>query len=234
MSRKKIIIVEDERDMAELISARLKREHFEPIVAYDGPEGLRQIFACVPDLVILDIMLPGMSGMDVLKELRAHPQTLNIPVILLTAKSEEGDIVAGLQIGADDYITKPFSMSVLIARIYAVLRRHAAAYDTTSRALALGPISIDRDQHRVAIDGVPISLTLTEFRLLTALVGARGRVLTRDQLMDRAMGIDAMVTDRTVDVHLAALRRKLGSARRYIQTVRGLGYRVASEINEVA
>ena len=226
MTKKHVILVEDERDMAELVGMNLQREHYDVKVAYDGIKGLEQIRSTTPDLVILDIMLPGMSGTEVLRELRADPRTARIPVILLTAKTEEANVVAGLQLGADDYITKPFSMSVLCARVAAVLRRSQSGFTTGKGLLKVGPIEINRDTHQVKIDGKTISLTLTEFRLLVAVIAARGRVLTRNLLIDHAIGLNAIVTDRTIDVHMAALRRKLGKARKYIKTVRGLGYQL--------
>jgi DNA-binding response OmpR family regulator len=227
MSRKRIIVVEDERDMAELVAMRLTREHYDVEVAHDGAEGIRKIRAAAPDLVVLDIMLPGMSGTEVLKEMRTDPQTAGVPVIMLTAKSEESDVVVGLQLGADDYITKPFSMSILLARVAAVLRRGESTPGSDKGVLVAGPIRVNRDTHQVEVAGDAVSLTRTEFRLLVAIVGARGRVLARNQLIDRAIGMDAVVTDRTIDVHLTALRRKLGNARDMIETVRGVGYRLA-------
>ena len=228
MTRKRIIIVEDERDMAELVAMRLRREHYEVEVAYDGREGLDRLRCNRPDLVLLDIMLPGMSGTDVLRELRNDPRTAGLPVIMLTARTEDGDVGGGLQLGADDYVTKPFSMSVLVARVSAVLRR-AEGPPPGKGVLAVGPLQIDQEQHRVELDGQEVPLTGTEFRLLVAIVAARGRVLSRNQLIDQALGLDAVVTDRTIDVHLAGLRKKLGQAKKYIGTVRGVGYRLASE-----
>ena len=233
MPAKRVFIVEDEPDMAELVAMRLKKEHYKVEVARDGADALERIRAAVPDLVLLDIMLPGLSGMDVLKELRADPRTAGVPVVMLTARTEDSDIVVGLQLGADDYVTKPFSMSVLVARVAAVLRR-AAAVEVGTGVLTAGPIRINQDTCRVEVDGEAVSLTRTEFRLLSAIVAARGRVLTRNQLIDRAISPDAVVTDRTIDVHLAALRRKLGPARTHIQTVRGVGYRLAGEDDETA
>jgi len=234
MAKKKIVLVEDERDMAELVAMRLKREHYDVDVSHDGSEGLRKITGNHPDLVVLDIMLPGMSGTDVLKHLRNDPRTATIPVIMLTAKSEESDMVVGLHLGADDYVTKPFSMSVLMARIEAVLRRSESGLGPQKGNLTAGPVSINIDTHQVSVDGENVSLTLTEFKLLVAILSARGRILTRNQLIDHAMGVDAVVTDRTIDVHLTALRRKLGKARKLIQTVRGVGYRLATEDDETA
>jgi two-component system phosphate regulon response regulator PhoB len=225
MSRKRVIVVEDERDMAGLIAARLKREGYQVELAYDGQEAVKKIRADVPDAVLLDLMLPELSGTEVLRELRNDPRTAMVPVVILTAKSEEADVIVGLQLGADDYVTKPFSMSVLLARLEAVLRR-ASAGGAEGKALEVGIVRIDSQQHEVTVDQAAITLTKAEFRLLLALAVARGRVLTRDQLIDQAIGLNTVVTDRTIDVHLTALRRKLGKARNYIKTVRGIGYRM--------
>ena len=225
MSKKRVIVVEDERDMADLIAARLKRESYQVECAYDGIEALKKIRADAPDAVLLDLMLPELSGTEVLRELRNDPRTAGVPVVILTAKSEESDVIVGLQLGADDYVTKPFSMSVLLARLEAVLRR-AAAGGVAGKVLEVGIVRIDSQQHEVTVDGAAVALTKAEFRLLQALAIARGRVLTRDQLIDQVIGLNTIVTDRTIDVHLTALRRKLGQARNYIKTVRGIGYRM--------
>ena len=231
MAGKKILIVEDERDMAELVAMRLQREHHDVTVAYDGREGLDRVRCDPPDLVLLDIMLPGMSGTDVLRELRSDPRTASVPVIMLTARTEDVDVVVGLQLGADDYVTKPFSMSVLLARIAAVLRRSNGG-PVGKGVLTAGPIRVDQERHYVEVDGHAVALTPTEFRLLVAMVAAKGRVLNRNQLIDQALGMDAVVTDRTIDVHMAGLRRKLGDARKRIGTVRGVGYRLLTENHE--
>jgi two-component system phosphate regulon response regulator PhoB len=227
MSKKRILVVEDEADMAELVAMRLRREGYLVEVAPDGLRALETIRAATPDLAIVDIMLPVLSGTDLVTEMRQDPRTSAVPIIMMTAKGEETDIVVGLRLGADDYVTKPFSMSVLVARVAAVLRRAAALREGAKGLRRFGPITLDADRHVVEVGGRPVDLTVTEFRLLTALAGARGRVLNRNQLVDQAIGINAVVTDRTVDVHLTALRRKLGEARACIQTVRGVGYRLA-------
>jgi two-component system phosphate regulon response regulator PhoB len=229
MSRKRILIIEDERDMADLVAMRLSREHYDVQVARDGIEGIEKIRSGRPDLVVLDLMLPGMSGSEIATHVRSDPRTASIPILMLTARSEESDIIVGLKLGADDYVTKPFSMSVLLARIAALLRRSADKGSADSGLIKAGPIVIDQRRHQVQVNGESITLTLTEFRILTALAAARGRVLSRNQLIDQILGVDAVVTDRTIDVHLTALRRKLGVARKHIQTVRGLGYKLASE-----
>ena len=217
--------------MADLIALRLRKEGYIVDVAYDGEEALQKIRGAAPDLVLMDLMMPRMSGTEALRELRADPRTRGIPVVILTAKSEESDQVVGLQLGADDYITKPFSMSVLSARVAAVLRRSAAATDG-GRIVEVGPVRIDPERHQAEVAGKSVSLTRTEFRLLLALAAARGRVLSRNQLIDQTIGLDAVVTDRTIDVHLTSLRRKLGKARELIEAVRGIGYRMSTETNE--
>ncbi len=228
MAQKRIILVEDERDMADLVAGRLRKEGYKVDVTADGTAGWEAIRCDPPDLAILDLMLPGISGTEIARRMREDPRTATVPILMLTAKSEESDIVVGLKFGADDYVTKPFSMSVLVARIDALLRR-AATSRPTGGALKVGPLLIDQDRHMVEVDGEAVSLTLTEFKLLTALAAAKGRVLTRNQLMDQAMGLDAIVTDRTIDVHMTSLRRKLGKARGCIRTVRGVGYRLEVE-----
>jgi len=228
MSKKHIVVVEDEKDMADLVARRLTREGYAVETASDGLAGLDKIRSHPPDLALVDIMLPRMSGLDLLSELRKEPRTANIPVIIMTAKGEESDVVLGLHLGADDYVVKPFSLSVLVARVAAVLRR-AAAETHDKGVLKIGPIGIDMDRHIVKVDNEAVALTLTEFRLLVALASARGKVLTRNQLIDHAMGVNTVVTDRTIDVHLTSLRKKLGEARDCLHTVRGIGYRLLSE-----
>jgi DNA-binding response OmpR family regulator len=219
MSKKHIVLVEDETDMADLVVRRLTREGYQVDVARDGLTGLDLIRSRLPDLALVDIMLPRMSGTDLVTQMRQDPRTAGIPVVMMTAKGEESDIILGLHLGADDYIVKPLSLSVLVARVAAVLRR-AQAKEPGKGVLKVGAIMIDNEV---------ITLTLTEFRLLAALAGSRGRVLTRSQLIDHAMGVNTVVTDRTIDVHMTSLRKKLGDARDYLQTVRGIGYRLVSE-----
>jgi two-component system phosphate regulon response regulator PhoB len=234
MSKKRIVIVEDERDMADLVAARLRREGYKVDVAYDGSQGFELIRSQPPDLVVLDLMLPGMPGTEIAARLRDDPRTAGIAILMLTARTQESDIVVGLKFGADDYVTKPFSMSVLVARIDALLRRAASAPALTKGVFSAGPLVIDQHRYAVEHDGKSISLTLTEFKLLAALAVAKGRVLTRNQLMDQAIGLDTVVTDRTIDVHVTTLRRKLGAARNCIQTVRGVGYKFADDMPEDA
>jgi two-component system, OmpR family, alkaline phosphatase synthesis response regulator PhoP len=227
-AKRRVLVVDDERDIAETILYNLGRNGYEGLVAYDGTEALQIAQRERPDLVVLDLMLPGIDGTEVARRLKAEPRTSDIPIVMLTAKGEETDVVVGLTLGADDYVTKPFSMKVLLARIGTVLRRadQAGEQPSDTAILKAGPLLIDTSRHEVVVNGEPAKLTLTEFKLLAALVGARGRVLTRDQLMDKAMGTDVFVTDRAIDVHVTAIRKKLGAANWLIHTVRGVGYRL--------
>ncbi len=224
-NHKKILVVEDEKDLADLITYNLERNGYDAISAGDGQAALDLAIKHLPDLVLLDLMLPGLDGTEVARKLKSDSRTSHIPVIMLTAKGEETDVVVGLTIGADDYVTKPFSMKILLARLASVLRRSETA-PAESHLLKAGPLTIDTSKHAVLVEGQPVRLTLTEFKLLSALVSARGRVLTRDQLMDKAMGSDVFVTDRAIDVHITAIRKKLGEAHWLIQTVRGVGYKL--------
>jgi two-component system phosphate regulon response regulator PhoB len=227
-SRKKVLIVDDEKDIVDLVAYNLGRNGYDTITAGNGNEALESAFKNAPDLIILDLMVPGIDGTEVARRLKADPRTNKIPIVMLTAKSEETDVVVGLTLGADDYVTKPFSMKVLLARVGSVLRRAEAAPSAAGEGglLRAGPLSIDTLKHEVLINEEPVKLTLTEFKLLSALLSARGRVLTRDQLMDRAMGTDVFVTDRAIDVHITAIRKKLGDASWLVNTVRGVGYRL--------
>lgn len=225
--RRKILVVDDEKDLVDLITYNLGRNGYDYLVAYNGNDALALAQRQIPDLIILDLMLPGVDGTEVARRLKADPQTAQIPIIMLTAKTEETDVVVGLTIGADDYVTKPFSMKVLMARVSTVLRRVEAQLRTEEAGLLkAGPLVIDTAKHQVTVDNEPVKLTLTEFKLLAALVGARGRVLTRDQLMDKAMGSDVFITDRAIDVHVTSIRKKLGQASYLVHTVRGVGYRL--------
>ncbi|MGH7175804.1 MAG: response regulator [Tepidisphaeraceae bacterium] len=224
---KRILVVDDERDLVDLISYNLKRNGYSVVAAGTGPEAIDLAGRHLPDLIVLDLMLPGLDGTEVARRLKSDPRTAAIPIVMLTARGEETDVVVGLALGADDYITKPFSMKILLARITTVLRRKdTGAQASQADVLRAGPLSIDTSRHQVAIGEQSIKLTLTEFKLLAALVQARGRVLARDQLMDKAMGTDVFVTDRAIDVHVTAIRKKLGEASWLIHTVRGVGYRL--------
>ncbi|HZZ41601.1 MAG TPA: response regulator transcription factor [Tepidisphaeraceae bacterium] len=231
--RRTVLVVDDERDLVELISYNLKRNGYEVLSASAGDEALTVAERHLPDLILLDLMMPGLDGTEVARRIRANPLTANIPVIMLTAKGEETDIVVGLTIGADDYVTKPFSMQVLLARLGSVLRRReTSAAGGAGEMLRVGALTIDLARHEALVDNEPIRLTLTEFRLLKGLVEARGRVLTRDQLMDKGMGEGVFITDRAIDVHMTAIRKKLGRCNGLIHTVRGVGYRLEESTEE--
>ncbi len=229
-----ILVVDDEKDLVELIAYNVQRNGYNVLTANTGDAALELAAREIPHLVLLDLMLPGTSGTEVARKLKADPKTAQIPIIMLTAKSEETDVVVGLTLGADDYITKPFSMKILLARVSTVLRRSELAPSAAAETAMLkaGPLSIDASKHEVSLNGEPVKLTLTEFKLLISLVAARGRVLTRDQLMDKAMGTDVFVTDRAIDVHITAIRKKLGSASWLIRTVRGVGYSLQESADE--
>lgn len=225
---KRVVVVEDERDLTDMIRFHLERAGFVVAVAYDGRAALARIAESKPHLVLLDLMIPEIPGTEVAARLRSSPETASIPIIMLTAKSEEVDELVGLSIGADDYITKPFSMKVVLARIDALLRRSSAGPDTGTTQ-RLGAIEVNQDTHQVTVSGDAIKLTLTEFRLIAALISAKGRVLSRNLLMSKAMGPGITVTERTIDVHITAIRRKLGDHGALIRTVRGVGYRATEE-----
>lgn len=228
-----MLVVDDEQDLVEMITMNLERHRLGVLAAGDGNRALELARKHKPDLILLDLMLPGVEGTEVARRLRADAATEAIPIIMLTARSEETDVVVGLTMGADDYVTKPFSMKVLMARVKAVLRRRltpaSESTDTPAGTLRAGPLAMDTEKHEVTVDGKAVKLTLTEFKLLRALVEARGRVLSRDRLMDKAMGEDVFVTDRAIDVHVTAIRKKLGDAAWLVHTVRGVGYRLQEE-----
>jgi two-component system phosphate regulon response regulator PhoB len=224
MGKPRILLIEDERGLTDVLSYNLNREGYETLVAHDGTEGLRKAQMQLPDLVILDIMLPGIDGLEVCRQLRAGKQTSKIPILMLTAKSEEMDQVVGFTVGADDYVTKPFSVKVLLERVRALKRRTDTLPESGDLLEHLG-VSIDKIKHRACVDGQELDLTPTEFRLLECMLRQPGRAFTRTQLMDSAIEEGALVLERTIDVHIKSLRRKLGSACDYIETVRGVGYR---------
>lgn len=225
MAKDKILLVEDERSLTDVLAYNLERDGYEVFVAHEGKEGLRKAQTILPDVVILDLMLPGMSGLDICKELKSNPKTANLPVLMLTSKSEESDQIVGFAVGADDYVTKPFSTKVLLQRIKALLRRKQAPEVPDAELLAFGKIKIDKRSHKVLHGSQQLLLTPTEFRMLETLMRQPGRAFTRHDLMDSAIGDGAIVLERTIDVHVKSLRRKLGSSGDFIETVRGIGYR---------
>jgi len=222
-SGKSILIVEDENDLADVLSYHLEREGYTCRRARDGEAALAEVRRGRPDLIVLDRMLPKLSGDEVAVRLRRDPHTAEMPIIMLTAKAEDADELVGFALGADDYIRKPFSIKLVLARIAALLRRERVARQA-SEVLTGGELVLDHGRHEVTVGGQPVSLTATEFRIIAALMAAGGRVLSRGQLIDAALGQNVAVTDRTMDVHIAALRRKLGAGAACVQTVRGVGY----------
>jgi two-component system, OmpR family, phosphate regulon response regulator PhoB len=224
MARPRILIIEDERGLTDVLAYNLAREGYETIVAHDGLEGLRKAQMQLPDLILLDLMLPGMDGLEVCRQLRAGEQTRTVPILMLTAKAEETDQVVGFSMGADDYVTKPFSVKVLLQRIKALQRRLDSGVEAGDTIEHLG-VRIDRVRHRAMVEGQELILTPTEFRLLECMLRQPGRAFTRPQLMDAAIGEGAVVLERTIDVHVKTLRRKLGPEHDFIETVRGVGYR---------
>jgi DNA-binding response OmpR family regulator len=226
VKHEKIVIIEDESDILEVIEYNLKREGYEVLTSQDGEEGLEQIGRSAPDLVVLDLMLPNIDGIEICRRLKSDPVTRSIPVIIVTAKGEESDIVLGLGVGADDYVTKPFSPKELVARVKAVLRRGQLKDSTGEQdRIEIGGLVVDLKRYEVRVDGKPVKFTATELRLLHFLASHPGRVFTRDHLLSRVIGEDAIVIDRNIDVHVRAVRKKIGNYRDFIETVRGVGYR---------
>lgn len=227
MSNKKIVIVEDEPDILEILTYNLKREGFDVISADNGCTGLALIKKHLPDVALLDLMLPGMDGLEICQQVRADESCAHIPIAMVTAKGEETDIVLGLGVGADDYISKPFSPKELTARIKALLRRSHLIQtnnQTSAKCISVAGLIIDSEKHKVTVNGEKIKLTATEFRLLNHLAQHPGRVFSREQLMDHAYSSDVIVVDRNIDVHIRAIRKKIGEQNNVIETVRGIGY----------
>jgi two-component system phosphate regulon response regulator PhoB len=226
MARATVLIVEDDAEIQELLSLALAREGWELVTAKDGESGLAALAAGQVDCVILDIMLPGMDGLEVLRRMKSDAASRRVPVIMTTARGEESDIVAGLELGADDYVVKPYSPKVLAARIRAALRRVAEAGEGGSAdVVTRGALRVDRARHEVLLAGEAIELSATEFDILDLLCRNPGRVFSRSQIIDAVRGHDYPVTDRSVDVQILSLRRKLGPGGELIETVRGVGYR---------
>ena len=226
MKRGLILVVDDEPDLLELVKHQLQKEHYEVTTAADGEVALAQARRQPPDHVVLDLMLPGIDGLEVCRRLRADPRTMHIPIVMLTAKGEESDAVIGLSQGADDYVRKPFGSKELLARIAARLRvSRGEAPVVAGRVVTFGDLVIDPVKHEVALAGKSIACTLTEFKLLHFLASNRGRAFTRNDLLNAVVGQDAIIIDRNVDVHVATLRKKLGGYGGHILTIRGLGYK---------
>jgi len=228
MQKLKIVLLEDERDIAELIRLQAEIAGYKIITAHDGLNGYETIVNELPDIIVLDLMLPGQNGLDICRKLKANSKTCHIPIIIISAKSEETDVVLGLELGADDYVTKPFSPRILFSRIKAVLRRRLEA-DKETPIISFGEYQMDIEKYLIRRRGNPISLTLSEFAILRRLATNREKVLTRNQLLDDLQNAEAFVVDRNIDVHIAALRKKLGPNFDFIETVRGVGYRFRSD-----
>lgn len=231
MANATVMVIDDEKDLVELVRYNLEKEQFHAITAFDGASAVEIAMRHRPDLIILDLMMPGMTGLEVCRVLRGDEKTRDIPIIMLTARTSETDRVVGLEMGADDYVTKPFSPRELVARVRAVLRRTAGPKEAV-KLIRRGELVIDVDAREVKYQGNPVVLTATEFRILEYLAKRPGRVVTRDSIIDAALGQNTAVMDRTIDVHITALRRKLGSAGsqggrggEMIETVRGFGYK---------
>lgn len=225
MARESILVVEDEEEILELVRYNLEKEGYRVTCADTGEDALEKALATRPDLIVLDLMLPGIGGLDVCRRLKGDPETRSIRIVILTAKGDEADVVTGLEVGADDYITKPFSPRVLIARVRAVLRREATESLNEAATIRVRELVIHPGRHEVLVDGRPVSLTATEFRVLHVLARRPGWVFTRSQIARAVHGGDDVVTDRSVDVQIVGLRKKLGPVGRSIETIRGVGYR---------
>ena len=225
MAKEHIVIVEDEEDILELLRYHLAREGYSVTTAADGEQALKIISQKKPALVLLDLMLPGLNGLELCRILKKDPRTAAIPVMMVTAKNEESDVVLGLELGADDYIMKPFSMKVLVARVHAVLRRRKQAMVDVDAMIRIHDLVINPGRHEVLIKGKPVEMTFSELRILHLLARRPGWVMTREQIVDAVRGEDYAVTDRSVDVQIVGLRKKLGPRAEYIETVRGVGYR---------
>jgi len=226
MAEGHILVVDDEEDILELVEYNLARRGFRVSTAASGEEAVAAARSQLPDLVVLDLMLPGVDGLDVCRILKNDPLTADVPIIMLTAKTQEADVVTGLEVGADDYVAKPFSPRVLLARIRAVLRRSRGEPTADLDTVKVRDLVIHPGRHEVLVKGQPVQLTFTEFRVLQALARRPGWVFTRSLIVDAVRGPDYAVTERAVDVQIAGLRRKLGPCGSYIETVRGVGYRM--------
>jgi two-component system phosphate regulon response regulator PhoB len=221
-----VLIVDDERDLADLIDFNLRAAGFSTRVASTGDEALTAAREQHADLVLLDLMLPDMSGVEVCRQLRAGADTRDVLIVMLTAKAEEADRVLGFEVGADDYVTKPFSVRELVLRLKAILRRTQPGHTAEVAPINLGPLSLDVSAHRFYVEGKEVTLTALEFRLLEHLMSRMGRVQSREQLLEEVWGLSSSLETRTIDTHVMRLREKLGPARAYLETVRGVGYRI--------
>jgi two-component system phosphate regulon response regulator PhoB len=221
-----VLLVDDERDLLALLDFNLRAAGFETVLATTGEQALLQLRRRIPDLVVLDLMLPDLPGTEVCRQIKGDPRTKHVPVVMLTAKGEELDRVVGFELGADDYVTKPFSVRELVLRLRAVTRRSTGGRAHEHPPEAVGPIRVDVDAHRAFVDGAEIQLTPLEFRLLATLMARLGRVQSREQLLEDVWEMSSELETRTVDTHVKRLREKLGSGRDLLETVRGIGYRL--------
>jgi two-component system, OmpR family, alkaline phosphatase synthesis response regulator PhoP len=234
MAKEKLLVVEDDADIRELIRHSMVKEGYDVTAVTHGEEGLTLAQQGTFDLLLLDLMLPGIDGLEVCRRVRADNNLRKTGILIITAKDDEVDVVTGLELGADDYLVKPFSVRVLLARVRALLRRmRENVTDVEDSMINLGPLRIDPSRHLVSVEDKSVDLTLAEFRILQSLARRPGRVLTRNQLLDLALGQDHFVLDRTIDVHVSALRRKLGDAGHWVETVRGVGYRLKDNLAAV-
>jgi len=227
-----VLLVDDERDLLSLLDFNLRAAGFETLLATTGEQALAQLRRRVPDLVVLDLMLPDVPGTEVCRQLKSDPRTKRVPVVMLTAKGEEVDRVVGFELGADDYVTKPFSVRELVLRLKAVLRRAGAGRAPDAARDRVGPIRIDAEAHRAFVDGVEVQLTPIEFKLLATFMDRLGRVQSREQLLEDVWEMSPEIETRTVDTHVKRLREKLGSGRDLLETVRGIGYRLVEPTQE--
>ncbi|MFM7115917.1 MAG: response regulator [Planctomycetota bacterium] len=233
MPKQKILVIEDDRALAKVLEYNLLQSGYEVILSSDGQDGLYQARSKQPALILLDLMIPVLDGLEVCKRLRASQETRDLPIIMLTAKSEETDQVVGYNVGADDYVTKPFSVKVLMERIKSLLRRDQLRQTAEGEeVITRQGVTIDRVKYRATLNGEPIDLTPSEFRLLETLIRQPGRAFDRTELVDSALGSDAMVLERTIDVHIRSLRKKFGDHADLIETVRGVGYRFRDSATE--
>lgn len=230
VNKRNVLVIEDDSAIAEVLEYNLEREGYDVERSSDGRDGLRSARSTTPDLVILDLMLPGIDGIEICRELRADKSTRHIPILMLTAKSEETDQIIGFSVGADDYVTKPFSVKVLMQRVRVLMSRRLKTSDSEEDSLELHGIRLDRVAHQVYCEEKPLPLTPTEYRLLETMMRQPGRAFTRNDLLNSAVGNDTIVLERTIDVHIRSLRQKLGDVAPAIETVRGIGYRFAREM----
>ena len=225
MASKKILIVEDDRSLAGVLEYNFSNAGYDVTCAHDGIDAINQARARSPDIIVLDVMIPLLDGIETCQRLRSEDSTRDTPILMLTAKGEESDHLTGFSAGADDYVVKPFSVRVLMERVKSLLRRHSRTHGPGSDIVISGPIKVDRVKHRVSLADSVLALTPSEFRLLDTLIRNPGRAFERSQLIDSALGGDSLVLERTIDVHIRSLRKKLGNNADAIETVRGVGYR---------